>query len=345
MRAFFLVLLLLLGSLEATAHAEVAPSATLEAKSQAQRFFQAGVSLQKTEDFEAAIAAYETSLQLFATKSALFNLANCQRAAHRYADAWNSLHRLQVEFGAELVEPMSSTSLAQLEELENLTGLLTVETQPAGAAVTLDGKPIGVTPWATPHRVTIGRHVVHVALDGYTQKDNTIQITPKQSVALVIELDVATTEPPTQPATPTPSEPNVASQPSPEVRVTTAPTTSTQPVNGHEGGPGSTWRTVGWVGMGLGVVGVAAGARVGMLALDVDERLSAICEGGHCARGAAANIDRLDRLTTSANLFIGVGAALMVTGATLVLWPSTADAPERVQVTLSPNAIRIGGTF
>lgn len=341
MRAFFLVLTLLLILLPRTTCAEPDAVATAEAKTQAQRFFQAGVSLQKTEDFEAAIAAYETSLQLFATKSALFNLANCQRAAHRYADAWNSLQRLQSEFGSELVEPMSSTSRAQLEELENLTGLITVETRPSGATVTIDGKPAGVTPWTAPRRVTIGQHSVEAALPGYVPKNNTVRVTPKQALAVVLELDAVAASPtpaPTAPAEPTPPPPNAAAP----ATGAPPPPTRTEPL---AAGPSPAWRTVGWVGMAVGALGIAAGARVGLLALDVDERLREACEAGHCARSFGSDVERLERLTLSANVFIGAGVVLLGTGATLVLWPSASDSPERLELSLSPNALRIGGTF
>lgn len=346
MRPFLLVLPLLLCTVPRAACAEPPAEAkpvTAEAKAQAQRFFQAGVSLQKTEDFEAAIAAYETSLQLFATKSALFNLANCQRAAHRYADAWNSLHRLQTEFGPELVEPMSSTSLAQLEELENLTGLLTVETHPTGASIDIDGKPLGTAPWAAPLRVTIGHHVVQASLAGYVSKDNTVQISPKQSLALVIELDPATAEPiqPEAPATATETTPGLQANPSPAPVPSAEPSLDARPSTG----PSPGWRTAGWAGIALGAVGVAVGARAGLLALDVDERLGGVCEAGHCAQSSSSDVDRLERLSMSANLFIGAGAVLIATGATLVLWPSSPDAPEQVSLTLSPSAFRIGGTF
>lgn len=336
MRATFLFLTLLLCSFPRVAGAEPVPPPSAEAKSQAEQFFQAGVSLQKTEDFEAAIAAYETSVQLFVTKSALFNLANCQRAAHRYADAWYTLTRLQQTYGAELVEPMSSTSKAQLAELENLTGLLMVETEPSGATITLDDKPIGVTPWATSMRVAIGQHMLRATLQGYGDQTNTVQLTPKQAASVRFELSAAEPEP-VATTPPTPSAAPPAPPPNDD-----KPQVSPSPV---ASGPSPAWRTVGWVSVALGGVAVALGSRTGLRALDVDDHLSSVCEAGHCAPSAGAHIERLDRLTLSTNLFFGAGAVLLATGATLVLWPATPEQPETVTLTLHPNAFSLGGSF
>ena len=84
-------------------------SALADAKADAEKQFRAGVSLQKVEDFEAAISAFEGSLRLYPTKGAWFNLANCLRATHRYPEALTALERLQRDFGSELQDPMRST--------------------------------------------------------------------------------------------------------------------------------------------------------------------------------------------------------------------------------------------
>lgn len=335
MRATILFLTLLLCSFPRIASAEPTPPPAADAKSESEQFFQAGVSFQKSEDFEAAIAAYETSVQLFATKSALFNLANCQRAAHRYADAWYTLTRLQQTYGAELVEPMSSTSKAQLAELENLTGLMMVETQPSGATITLDDKPLGVTPWANSVRVAIGQHTLRATLAGYSDQTKSIQLTPKQTANVRLELILAPQ--PVAAPSPTATEPAPA-PPAARGELYVSPSLETS-------GPSSAWRTVGWVSAALGGVAVALGTHTGLRALDVDERLSTACEAGHCAPSADPQIARLDRLTLSTNIFFGAGAALLATGATLILWPATPEQPETVTLTLRPNAVSLGGSF
>ena len=52
-------------------------------KAEAEKHFKAGLTLQKADDFDAAAAAFEKSISLYATKGGLYNLANCYRALHR----------------------------------------------------------------------------------------------------------------------------------------------------------------------------------------------------------------------------------------------------------------------
>lgn len=332
MRASYWFVTWLLCAWPHVVHAEPAATQNVDARSEARRYFQAGVALQKTDDFEAASEAYATSLEYFPTKSALFNLANCQRAMHRYADAWRSLHRLHEEFGAELEEPMLSNSKTQLEELETLTGLLTVNTEPVGANVSIDGKAQGVTPLAAPLRLEIGQHTITVTREGYTSKESVFKLSPKQSLTLSLEL-----------AEPPPPEPEVPELPPETTQAPVAPKTTPAKlgVESHS----SAWRTVGWVGITAGAVGVALGARNGVLALQVDDKLSRACEGVHCARQQAGRIERLDRLALSANVFIGAGAVLMATGAALVLWPSSSETTEQVTVSLGFDGLNVGGRF
>lgn len=330
MRASYLFVTWLLCALPHVSRAEPTVTQNIDARSEARRYFQAGLALQKTDDFEAASDAYTTSLEFFPTKSALFNLANCQRAMHRYADAWRSLHRLHEEFSAELEEPMLSNSKAQLEELESLTGLVTVNTEPAGASVNIDGEPQGSTPLAAPLRLEIGRHTVTVALKGHASEERVFKLSPKQSLTLELELAVAAAPEPPVPETPP---------------VATPASVRPKPATAKVQRPSTTWLTVGWVGVGLGAVGVALGTRTGILALQVDDELSQACAGMHCARQQAGQIERLERLSWSANVFIGAGAVLMATGAALVLWPSTDEAPQRVSLSLGLDGLHVGGRF
>lgn len=330
-------------------HAASEPSD--DVKELALRYFRAGLSLQKTEDFEAAIAAYQMSLELYPNKNTLFNLANCQRAQHRYADAWSSLKRLQAEFGTELVEPMSSTARAQLEELENLTAVLAIETQPTGASVEVDDQTLGTTPLAAPIRLKIGKHTVRVSLLGYQTATVVVDLTPRQSTTRTFVLspvpaaqgDVAqlqTTQPGTAQADT--AQPGVT-QAAPEAAPTstTSPLLATSPASHRD----PTWTTVGLASMAAGAVGVAIGATLGLRAVSVNDELTAACDAGRCSASRAPQIERLERLVTAANVWCGVGAGLLLTGATIVLWPSNQEAASPMSLNVHPTGLSLTGAF
>lgn len=337
MRVLLLCVSLLWCASPRIARSEPAPTQAVDPKVEARKYFQAGVALQKTDDFHAAADAYETSLQLFATKSALFNLANCQRAMHQYAEAWHSLQRLHEQFGSELTEPMLSTSKTQLEELANLTGLVMVETQPPGALVTLDDKDLGPAPTQAPSRLAIGQHTVKASLEGYVTAENAFKLSPRQSLTLSLTLAEAPPTPVTPAAEPKTEAPTPAK--------TAAVTASTAQKPSEASQSRTPWMVLGWVGVGAGALSVAVGARAGVLALDVDEQLSDVCAGGHCSERYSSTVQRLERLTLSANVFVGAGAALMATGAVLLLLPPFQQESGSLRASVGPTSLLIEGRF
>jgi hypothetical protein len=52
---------------------------------------------------------------------------------------------------------------------------LTIESRPPGAAVFLDGKPVGTTPLTMP-RVVAGSHVVRIELEGYRMWSGSVRV-------------------------------------------------------------------------------------------------------------------------------------------------------------------------
>ncbi|MGE0785494.1 MAG: protein kinase [Sandaracinaceae bacterium] len=78
-----------------------------------------------------------------------------------------------------------------------LTGTLTLDSDPSGAALSVDGRAIGPTPQTVPELST-GRHTVAVALDGYAPHEGSVEIragqttTVRQPLASLTPPDVAT---------------------------------------------------------------------------------------------------------------------------------------------------------
>jgi hypothetical protein len=66
-------------------------------------------------------------------------------------------------------------------------GAISVESQPAGAQVFVDGRPLGVTPlvgWELP----AGSHVVRIDLDGYERWSTAVQVVTEKTVNVVMNL-------------------------------------------------------------------------------------------------------------------------------------------------------------
>jgi hypothetical protein len=143
-----------------------APEVRADAKADARRHFDAGVSLLKAEDYEGAALSFEASLKLYPTKTALFNLANCHKALKRYDEALVALFRLRRDFAGRLDAEMLAETAAIEKEIRNLVGTLAIEVDRPGAAVLVDGREAGTSPLAKPVLLSPGNHEVTARLSG-----------------------------------------------------------------------------------------------------------------------------------------------------------------------------------
>ncbi|MEM1349400.1 MAG: PEGA domain-containing protein [Myxococcota bacterium] len=73
-------------------------------------------------------------------------------------------------------------AFAIVRTMYDATGILDVRTQPAGAAVLVDGSNVGTTPLT--HRLPIGRHLVTVRLDDFQVIEKTIEVGPNTTILL-----------------------------------------------------------------------------------------------------------------------------------------------------------------
>ncbi|HEY6728719.1 MAG TPA: PEGA domain-containing protein [Polyangiaceae bacterium] len=296
----------------------LAPGLALaDAKADAEKQFRAGVSLQKVEDFEAAISAFEASLRLYPTKGAWFNLANCLRATHRYPEALSALQSLERDFGAELQDPLRSTVEMQVAELKNLTATITIEIDQPGAEIAIDGRPIGSSPLSDPVRVGLGDHEVRATLAGFEPAVAHVNLGPAQAATMKLSLRAPGTAPAPAAATPPPTQPPAVAA--------LAPPSQTPPA-GEAGGSGLA--TAGLISAGAGALLLAGGAVTGIWALSIDGDLESSCVDGHCPKHRASDIDRLESLTTATNVLLGVGAAVSVGGLALWLFGDSSESPS-----------------
>jgi hypothetical protein len=176
---------------------------------------------------------------------------------------------------------------------------LTVLSDPEGAAVTLDGRPMGLTPWTS--EVAPGSHALVLSLDGHAPEARTVALAADHAQDVVITLSAvsASAVSPTLPA----ASPNESVQPLPE------------PPARENSGTGGTLTTIGWTGIGVG--GAALGAAL------VCELLRGKAESD--AKNQTTQVayaDRLDTMEsyqTAARVLVGTGAALAVSGG-VFLW-------------------------
>jgi hypothetical protein len=108
------------------------------------------------------------------------------------------------------------------------------------------------------------------------------------------------------------------------------------------------YRTWGWVAVGVGGAILAGAGVTGIMSLDLDRDLSTKCGPLHrCPPVLHDDVDRLDTLTLTTDVLLGVGAAAVITGTLLLTVFSGDDADIQVQPAVGPGSVgaSLGGRF
>ena len=165
------------------------PPAAADPREQARAHFDRGNSLMEAENWEGAMLELQRSLELFPTRSALFNLGMCQKALFRYPEAMRTFERFLAEYSEQADEAQVQRVAEVIEELRQLLAELDITVNIAGALVYVDGEAVGAAPLVAPVQVVAGRHTIEARLSGYASAQRTIPITSGERLAVSLSMD------------------------------------------------------------------------------------------------------------------------------------------------------------
>ena len=183
-----------------------------------------------------------------------------------------------------------------------------------GAQVTIDDKPTPDALLGVERPVDPGVHHFVVRVAGQIRAERDLSVVEGQSYQ--VELDAHPAQPSTKPAV-APVEPQADASSDSNSR-----------------------KTLAYVGLGLGVVGLGVGTYTGLVALHHKSNLDSACHPG-CPASSAAEIDSWRSNRTVSWLSYGVGIA--AAGAGVLLLTLGKPNQEHVAVRALPNGVLIGG--
>ncbi len=182
-----------------------------------------------------------------------------------------------------------------------------------GAQVTIDDKPTPAALLGVERPVDPGVHHFAVHVAGQTRAARDLTVVEGQSYQ--VELDAHPAQPVAKPA--------IAS------------------LDTQSAASGANLRkTLGYVGLGVGVVGLGVGTYTGLVALHHKSNLDSACNPG-CPASSASDIDAWRSNRTASWLSYGVGVA--AAGAGVLLLTLGKSNQEHVAVRAWPNGVQIGG--
>ncbi|MCC6215850.1 MAG: PEGA domain-containing protein [Polyangiaceae bacterium] len=136
-------------------------------KEEAKQRFLRGTELAANEEWDAALAEFLASRELFPTRVALKNAALMLRQLKRYAESMEMYRELLARFGEGLDAAERKVVDDAVVQLQTFVGELAVESDQRDATVVVDGQDRGTTPLAAPLAVNAGTHSVRVLKEGF----------------------------------------------------------------------------------------------------------------------------------------------------------------------------------
>lgn len=318
-----------------------APAQPQSNRELARAHFARGIEEYRAKRYKDAIDAFLLANDLYPSAAISFNIARAYESLQYPAGALRFYRDyLRRDPGAADAAQISKR-IEQLEDRLRQRGVqqVTILSSPPGATLSVDGRPVGITPWTG--EILPGDHGVELVLRGYQSKLGHFELSSHRAAELEFQLEPAPPETvsapaPERPMT-SPAEPPPVSAVPPPVQAAPleAPPLSPQ--------PRSTFLTVlPWAALGTGTLALAGAGYFELSSASDEDR----------ARRAATQaqaLDAIDSMKSSqlrARVLVGVGGALAATGGVL-LWvnASSSEKPGQVALGCGATSCSLRGSF
>jgi hypothetical protein len=171
--------------LTTTAPASIAraeDAAAAARKEEARVHFERGRELVQERAWDAALAEFLRSRQLFPTRGNTQNAAVCLRQLRRFDEALDMLEAL---FTFPNIPPEDRDAAEKaMVAVRALVGSIDVRVSVPGAVVRIDERDRGASPFGRPLRVSSGSHVVRVFKEGFRAFETRVDVAGGESVTV-----------------------------------------------------------------------------------------------------------------------------------------------------------------
>jgi hypothetical protein len=331
-----------LGSLFAVAHSAHAQEPSTSDRESARTLMQEGDARRDHKDYKGALESYRAADAIMHVTSTGLAVGRMQIELGELVEARDKLS----EVARIAAKPNESPVLAEARGTAQALGE-EVEARVPGLRVSLRGVPEGVTPTLNVdganipssgqlgyHRLNPGRHVV-LAHAGSVDRREEIVLKERERRDLALDLS-----PPSAPAIPSS---NVA----PPIQEATPPTSPPKDANQAASSTGP-WKTLAWVGFGIGGVGIVAGTVTGLMSIahtnsakDVPVNEGGCNPQGQCGQPTWSDIDAAKTTGTISTVAFIVGGAGVVLGIVSVIMNGKANAERGAALSKAPYRMRL----
>jgi hypothetical protein len=165
---------------------------TASDKEAARSHFEKGLELIRQKSYEAALAEFRRSRELYPTRAATRNAGFCLRQLGRYVEALAMYEAHLREFRDDTPEDRLFIQQV-ITELRALVGTIEIAGGEPGAAITIDGRSHGDYPAVDALRVAVGSHVVRLYKEGFEPFETAVEVAGGETARVRAKLRHLTT--------------------------------------------------------------------------------------------------------------------------------------------------------
>ncbi len=158
-------------------------------KAEAKRHFENGLAMMELEDFDGAAVEFEASLASYASQNAMFNLAMCYKALHKYPNALEMFRKILKNYSKTMSSEDRKEVKKNIKVISNMVGNLEVNTNIPDVQVLIDGEQVGTTPLKKPVATGAGEHRVRVSLKGYETQEQVVSVVAGKNTVVTFTLE------------------------------------------------------------------------------------------------------------------------------------------------------------
>ena len=155
---------------------------------EARERFGRGVQLFHEGSLEAALAEFQKAHQLAPNYRLHYNIAQVQYELHNFVEALRSFWKYLAQGGNEIPADRRQQVEGEIRKLEKRVGYVTITTNVSGAQISVDGVPMGISPFTAPVLVNPGSRRVSANKAGYLPAVNTVTAAGGEKLSLTLNL-------------------------------------------------------------------------------------------------------------------------------------------------------------
>lgn len=289
-------------------------------KERAQESFARGIEDFRAGRYKDAIDAFQHAHDLYPSAAISFNIA---RAYEKLEDSAAALRFYREYLRQEPAAPDAAQVAARVEGLEDRLRFMgvqqvTVISNPAGATLSVDGRPLGITPWTG--EIHPGNHKLELQHQGFVTRQEHFNLSPHRSLELELELEA---ERPVAAALPAAVEqPRAAAMP-PDVQLEATPSAA------------GFVDYLPWLSLGAAGLAFASAGYFELSSAGAEDD----ARGAPTQAGALEHIREMQGAQTSARVLLGVGSALAVTSG-ILFWITSKEPAAAGELSLGCGLTR-----